>query len=150
MKLKIPPALQVVLFGFLMWFIKKITQQQHFDFQYQNQASWLIFFIGIILGLFAVYSFKKAKTTVDPLNPEKASQLVVQGLYKYSRNPMYVAMLFVLIAFCLRLGNLYNLVVVVIYIWFITEFQIKPEEKTLTKLFGQDYNKYISKVRRWL
>lgn len=150
MELKVPPAFQVLFFGFLMWLIKKLTQHTHFDFEYQKELSWIVFSIGILLGLISIYSFRKARTSVDPLHPAKASNLVVRGLYKYTRNPMYLALLFVLLAFLIRLGSLYNFLVIALYILFITEFQIKPEETALTKLFGDQYLDYKSKVRRWI
>lgn len=150
MKLKIPPAVQVLFFALLMWLQKRFIGGTHFEFTYQKEISWGIFLIGIFIGLSAVYSFKKAKTSTNPLNPEKASSLVVKGLYNYTRNPMYVAMLFVLLAFFLRLGNVVNLVIIALYVWYITEFQIKPEEKALTTIFGNDYVQYKSRVRRWI
>ena len=87
MKLKVPPALQVLFFGLLMWAIRKVSDQAHFNFEHQSKIYWLIFSVAILIGLAAVYSFKKARTTVDPLRPEQASSLVIKGLYKYSRNP---------------------------------------------------------------
>lgn len=150
MKLKIPPAFQVLFFGFLMWLIKKLSAQTQFIFEYQKEISVLLFFLGVVIGLLALYTFQKAKTSVDPLNPEKASSLVVIGIYKYSRNPMYLALLFVLLAFFVRLGNFYNLSIIVLYIIYITEFQIKPEETVLTNLFGEEYLNYKLNVRRWI
>ena len=150
MKLKIPPAVQVLFFGILMWLIKKVNAQIHFNFEYQKEISVVLFFIGVFLGISAIFSFQKANTSVDPMNPEKASSLVESGIYKYSRNPMYLALLFVLLAFMVRLGNLYNLIIIVLYILYITEFQIKPEEIVLTNLFGKQYLEYKQKVRRWI
>tara|TARA_R110002073_G_scaffold72537_1_gene177502 strand:+ start:493614 stop:494066 length:453 start_codon:yes stop_codon:yes gene_type:complete len=150
MKLKIPPALQVAFFALFMWAVNKVTSFTHLNFEFQKELSRLIFALGILIIVIAVYSFKKAKTTVDPTAPEKASNLVIVGIYKISRNPMYLGMLFMLIAFALKLGNYFNIPVVILYVWYITEFQIKPEEKALTKLFGTPYLNYCSKVRRWI
>lgn len=150
MKLKVPPAVQVAFFSALMWLIDRWFPASHIEFRYQNHLSRALFLIGIFLGIWAVYSFKKANTTVDPTQPEKASALVITGLYRYTRNPMYVAMLLVLLAFFLRLGNLYNLVIAGAFVLYVTEFQIKPEEKALTSLFPNEYASYKSKVRRWI
>ena len=150
MKLKIPPALQVAVFALLMWAVKKVTTTTHFTFEAQNLMSKLIFGIGVLIILVAVYSFKKSKTTVDPTAPEKASNLVIVGIYKISRNPMYLGMLLMLIAFALRLGSIYNIPFVILYVWYITKFQIKPEEKALAKLFGPTYLNYCNTVRRWI
>ena len=150
MKLKIPPALQVAIFAILMWIIKKLTLTTHFEFEQQRTVSWIIFAIGILIEIIAIYAFRKARTTADPLNPAKASKLVIVSIYKISRNPMYLGMLFILLAFAIRLGNLFTFPVLILYVWYITTFQIKPEEKVLSKLFGPAYSTYCTKVRRWI
>ncbi|MDJ0646914.1 MAG: isoprenylcysteine carboxylmethyltransferase family protein [Flavobacteriaceae bacterium] len=150
MILKIPPVVQFLICVLLMWALNRFTTTNHFNFEYQKFISWIFFGFGILIGLLAVNSFRKAATTTDPMYPGKASNLVVKGLYKYTRNPMYLALLFILLAFFMRLGNLNNLFVVVLFIWYITKFQIKPEEAALTKRFGNQYLNYKSKVRRWI
>ena len=150
MKLKIPPALQVALFASLMWGVDRLTGSKHLNFEYLKELSWLLFALGTCIGIIAVYSFRKARTTVDPTNPDKASQLVIVSIYKISRNPMYLAMLFILVAFATRLGNLYSFTVLPLYVWYISTFQIKPEEEALTKIFGEAYTNYCKKVRRWI
>ncbi len=150
MKLKIPPAVQVALFALLMWFIKKITTVSHFEFELQKTISWILFGIGMAIEIIAIYAFRKARTTADPLHPNKASKLVIVSIYKVSRNPMYLGMLFILLAFAVRLGNLFSFPVVILYVWYITTFQIKPEEKILAELFENDYLTYCKEVRRWV
>jgi protein-S-isoprenylcysteine O-methyltransferase Ste14 len=150
MKLKIPPAIQTLVFAILMWLINRLTYHVHIKFENQQILSWTLFCIGVLIGIIALYNFKKSNTTVDPTKPEKASQLVSTGIYKFSRNPMYLAMFFVLLALAIQLGNIYSLAVLILYVWFITRFQIKPEEEVLTKLFGESYINYSKKVRRWL
>ena len=150
MKLKIPPAIQVVISAFLMWIIKEVTGREHFQFANQGTTSSLIFALGAFVGIIAVYIFRKAKTTATPLDPSKASALVTNNIYTLSRNPMYVGMLIILFAFFIKLGTFYNIIILILYVWYITTFQIKPEEKTLSKLFGKEYETYRKKVRRWL
>ena len=150
MKLKIPPALQIAFFALVAWLINKLTEIKHLDFEFQNELSWLIFAIGSLIGIIAVYAFRKAQTTVDPRTPDKASKLVIVSIYKVSRNPMYLGMFFILLAFIIRIGNLYALPVLIIYVWYITNYQIKPEETSLKKLFGEDYSNYLKNVRRWI
>jgi protein-S-isoprenylcysteine O-methyltransferase Ste14 len=149
-KLKIPPALQVAIFAFLIWLISKLTADKHLDFEYQKEFSWFIFAFGVFIGIIAVYAFRKAQTTVDPRNPDKASKLVIVGIYKVSRNPMYLGLFFILLAFIIKLGNLYAVPVLFVYVWYITTFQIKPEEIALKDLFGEDYSHYLKNVRRWI
>ncbi len=150
MKLKIPPVFQVLLFALLMYCVSRIVTGNHLNFASQKNTSYLFFAMGICIGILAVYAFRRAQTTVDPMQPHKASKLVVVGIYKISRNPMYLGMLFILIAFFVRLGNLYTLPILVLYIWYITTFQIQPEEEALIKLFGEEYTNYCKKVRRWI
>jgi protein-S-isoprenylcysteine O-methyltransferase Ste14 len=149
-KLKIPPALQVAIFALVIWLISKLTAVKHLDFEYQKEFSWLIFALGVFIGIIAVYAFRKAQTTVDPRNPDKASKLVTVGIYKISRNPMYLGLFFILLAFVIKLGNLYAVPVLAVYVWYIATFQIKPEETALKDLFGEDYSHYLKTVRRWI
>ena len=123
---------------------------KHLDFEYQKELSWLIFVLGVFIGIVAVYAFRKAQTTVDPRNPDKASKLVIVGIYKISRNPMYLGLFFILLAFVIKLGNLYTVPVLILFVWYITTFQIKPEEIALKDLFGEDYLNYLKTVRRWI
>ena len=150
MKLKIPPALQIAFFALMVWLINELTEIKHLDFEFQRELSWLIFAFGSLIGIIAVYAFRKAQTTVDPGAPDKASKLVIEGIYKISRNPMYLGMFFILLAFIIRIGNLYALPVLIIYVWYITNYQIKPEEVALKNLFGEDYTTYLKNVRRWI
>ncbi len=150
MNLKVPPAIQFAFFTFSMWLIDRWLPADHIEFSFQQHLSWVLFFVGVAIGVMAVYSFKRAQTTVDPTRPDKASSLVVVGLYRYTRNPMYLAMLLVLLSFVIRLGNLYTLSMAIAYILSITASQIKPEEKALTALFGEAYLSYKKKVRRWI
>ena len=150
MKLKIPPAFQVAIFAFLIWLISRLTAVKHLDFQYQEEFSWFIFAFGVLIGIIAVYAFRKAQTSVDPRNPNKTSKLVIVGIYKISRNPMYLGLFLILLAFVIRLGNLYTVPVLLVFVWYITTFQIKPEEIALKDLFGEDFSHYLKTVSRWI
>jgi len=150
MKLKIPPAFQMLFFIGLMWGIARLTNIKHFDFPQQKNLSRLFFAMGITIGIAALYAFRKARTTVDPTQPEKATKLVVMSIYKLTRNPMYLGMLLILIGFAIRLGNIYSFLGPILYVWYISTYQIKPEEEALLKLFGEEYTSYCRKVRRWI
>lgn len=95
-------------------------------------------------------AFRRAATTVDPTRPERASTLVSNGIYRYTRNPMYLGMAFVLLGWSVYLANLGAIVLVAIFVAYITRFQIVPEERELSRLFGDAYSKYKATVRRWL
>jgi protein-S-isoprenylcysteine O-methyltransferase Ste14 len=87
---------------------------------------------------------------VDPFHPEEASMLVTNGVFRYSRNPMYVSLLCVLIGWAIWLGSMLNLFLIAGFVSYITIFQIKPEEEVLKTLFGEAYEQYCSNVRRWM
>jgi len=93
--------------------------------------------------------FKKEKTTINPIKIEKASSLVTNGIFKYSRNPMYLGMVLILISIGIKFNFHGGLLLVGFFVYFITYFQILPEEKAMLKLFGKDFINYKNKTRRW-
>ena len=97
-----------------------------------------------------IVTFRKVETTVTPLHPDKASSLVTIGIYQYTRNPMYFGLLLILFSFGLYLQNLASMFVLPVYVWFISKYQIMPEEEALQKVFGDDYKNYQDRVRRWI
>lgn len=110
----------------------------------------LIAAIALSIDISALWSFRKAKTTINPLTPDKSSAVVSTGVYRYSRNPMYAGMLLLLIAWGIYLGTLSVWILPPLFVWIITVNQIIPEEHALQKLFGQNYLDYKNSVRRWL
>ena len=97
-----------------------------------------------------VVSFRKAKTTVNPLKPEEATSLVNSGIFRFTRNPMYVGFALVLLAWAIYLSSPLSLVGVLGFILYIDRLQIEPEERALNELFGSEFESYRSNVRRWL
>lgn len=106
--------------------------------------------IGITFALAGVLSFRKARTTVDPTKPTSSSTIVDSGVYRISRNPMYVGFLFILLGWCVYLSNLIAFVFLPLYILYLNRFQIIPEEHILGTKFGDEYMRYKYSVRRWL
>ncbi len=150
MKLKIPPVVQVIVAALAMWLIKVQFPVLNFPILHQRLIAGVLITIGLAITLVAVGGFRKAKTTVDPTAPAKAETLVIKGPYRFSRNPMYLGFLAVLCGWALALGNLAALIMPAIFVWYMNEFQIKPEEQALKEKFGADYDAYRKKVRRWL
>ena len=111
---------------------------------------WYIGATGVLVSLSGIWEFRKAKTTIDPTTPEKASHLVSGGVYRVTRNPMYLGMLFIILAAIFKFGNYYGFIALPFFILYITQFQIKPEERIIEGIFGDEYVHYKSKVRRWL
>lgn len=106
--------------------------------------------MGLAISLLGVVNFKRARTTVDPRRPAEATTLVTSGLYRYSRNPMYLGVLLVLIGWALFLGNLVSVLFIVGFALFINRYQILPEERLLQEKFGADFMAYKARVRRWI
>ena len=105
---------------------------------------------GALISLAGVMAFRKAHTTVNPRQPGNTSSLVTSSIYQFTRNPMYVGFSCWLIAWSVLLANLYALSLVIGFIFYIDHYQIKPEEKILEDIFGDDFVAYKTRVRRWL
>ena len=97
-----------------------------------------------------VIEFKRVKTTLNPLKPDHANSVVSRGIYQFTRNPMYLGLLFILFSWTCNLDNLYSLIFVLFFHWYMTQFQIKPEERALQSIFGKAYDFYKERVPRWL
>lgn len=150
LRLRVPPPLVALVSALLMWGIASQFQALDFDFPFQEITAYAFVGLGIMIDMISIFAFRSAKTTVTPLAPEKASSLVVSGLYRFTRNPMYLGMLLILIGVALLLGSFANVVVLVAFVAYITAFQIKPEEERLQEVFGAQYHSYKQEVRRWI
>jgi protein-S-isoprenylcysteine O-methyltransferase Ste14 len=150
LELKIPPPIIAVLIAVAMWGISLITPLLAVSSTYQILLAMAIAGVGVALALAGSISFHQAKTTVNPLKLEAASSLVSSGIYQFTRNPMYLGMLMVLLAWAVYLSSPWALLGLVAFVIYIDRFQIAPEEKALTTLFGTDYATYQTKVRRWI
>ncbi len=150
LELKIIPVIQVIIIAAFMYGAAQFLPVSTTLLEYKWLIWGVFIAIGSFFGLAGIVSFYLAKTTVNPEKPEKASTLVTSGIYKVTRNPMYVGLVCFLIAWAAWLGSLYSLVFIVVFVLYMNRFQITPEERALTKLFGQDYQDYCQKVRRWL
>ena len=98
----------------------------------------------------AVIAFHRARTTIHPLNPAHTSVIVTTGVYRFSRNPMYLAMLVGLLAIAVLLGNVLALILACCFVPIIEAVQIRPEERILAEHFGDPYREYCRGVRRWI
>lgn len=146
----VPPPVVVAIIGVVMWAVGRKLELGKFEAALQAPVAGVLLIVGLLLMFVAVASFIAAKTTVNPLRPSRTSSLVTTGIFRISRNPMYLGDLLVLAALAVWLGNVVNVVLLVFFIWYINRFQIIPEERALTNLFGESYVAYCSRVRRWL
>jgi len=112
--------------------------------------SLVVLALGLGTNILAVISFRRASTTVNPTKPEMTTQLVSSGIYSMTRNPMYLGVLLVLLSWAIWLGSVLNFVVLFLFVWYMTIFQIIPEERALKKIFPETFNTYKSRVRRWI
>ena len=145
---KIPPPIVTLFFGLCIYLSRPYFPE--FSNSVLNLLSIISFVYGIFVFAAAVSSFKKQKTTVNPISIENASSLVVSGIFKHSRNPMYLGMSFVLLGLTFKFNVIGGLLFTGIFMLFITIFQIKPEEVAMEKLFDQEWKDYTKNVRRWL
>lgn len=149
MELKLPPAVIFILFGFIMNFLGMFLPFGFFDFFGRDILVKVLTYLAVFVVIVALVQFYRNKTTVDPVHPTKTSNLVTNGVYKFTRNPMYLSMMLLLLAFGVYLGNAFNTLTVAGFVGYMNRFQILPEERILGKKFGKEYNQYLSKTRRW-
>lgn len=150
LELLIPPPLVMVLVGLFMWLISIIFPELNFGWLKSTLLAIIFAGIGILIGVIGIVTFKFAATTSDPIHPEQTSTIVSSGIYAYTRNPMYLGVLLILIGLAVYLGNLLSFLGAIIFIIYINNFQIIPEEQVLEEKFGSTYKNYKGKVRRWL
>lgn len=148
---KIPPPLVGLIIGACMWYLSTLATAAT-AYSETVRVSLVIFFIsvGIFFDLAGVISFRVAKTTVNPLKPNKTSALVTSGIYQVSRNPMYVGFVSFLFAWASFLGTAWGVILIGLYIAYIHHFQIKPEERALNHIFKDEFTDYKKHVRPWL
>ena len=150
LELKIPPPAIAVLVAVAMWGLSLVTSPLQVPAVVRLWAALAIAVVGLGFSAAGVISFRRAKTTLNPTKPQSTSSLVCSGIYAVTRNPMYVGLLFVLVALTVFLSSAWALLGPAAYFLYIGRFQIAPEERALTALFGAEYAAYLSKVRRWL
>lgn len=146
---KIPPPVIAIIFAAGMWWISGITSGVQ-PWSWRYPAALFVALIGIFFCLAGVVSFRIAKTTVNPLKPEKTSSLVCSGIYRVSRNPMYVGFALLLTAWAIYLSSFWSLIGVVGFVLYMNRFQIRPEERALLVLFGPEFERYKSNTAKWL
>ncbi len=150
MKLLIPPPLIGLVTAAAMWIVARNAVSFQVEQPLIEHLSLGVIAVGIGIELVCVFQFFRAKTTVNPLNPDQASSLVITGFYRYTRNPMYLGLLILLLGWGLRLSNPLALLPILLFVAYMTVFQIKPEEEALKRKFGDPYLEYCARVRRWL
>lgn len=150
LELKVPPVALVLLLGAIMWGAARLVPDGGFTLPGASFVAAAVTLLGAVLAVAGVVSFRRARTTVNPMHPETASRLVVAGVHRRTRNPMYVGMLLALLGWGLFLCNALALVVALAFVPLMNRLQIVPEERALAARFGSAFDEYRRGVRRWL
>jgi protein-S-isoprenylcysteine O-methyltransferase Ste14 len=147
---RIPPPLVVLITGFMMWVVARYTLHWPIPGAIRLAASAIVFISGLAFGGSGFMAFGRAQTTIDPVNLEASSALVTRGIFRVSRNPMYVGFTLLLAAWAIFLAAPWAFCGVIAFVLFTSRFQILPEEQAMKKKFGEPYEDYTRRVRRWI
>lgn len=150
LELKIPPPLVMLLTALSMWLARRYAPSLDLIIPWRLAPAIALLIIGISLALAGVFAFRKAKTTVNPTRPEATSMIVATGIYRFTRNPMYLGLLVVLAGWAVFLANGISFLILPVFLLYMNRFQIGPEERILSERFGSEYASYMQSVRRWL
>lgn len=149
LELKIHPPIILILSIVMAYLLSRYLPVYHLP-AILIQSYGYISVLGVLIALLGIWQFRQAKTTIDPKRPDKVSDIVSSGIYRLTRNPMYLGMVLILIAAVFKFADLSGVLAIIFFISYITFFQIKPEERMIETLFGDEYLAYKNKVRRWL
>ncbi|MCC5853571.1 MAG: isoprenylcysteine carboxylmethyltransferase family protein [Alkalimonas sp.] len=148
MEKKIPPLLLFVVFAGLIWLTA--SWPAPWPLWFSQLLAILLLLDGSIFCGWAFWQFRRANTTVDPRYPERSSQLVTHGLYQFSRNPMYLGFLLLLLALSFWSHSLSSFLWLPLFVFWLQYWQIMPEERALAERFGDNWQHYCQQTRRWL
>ncbi|MCB1948129.1 isoprenylcysteine carboxylmethyltransferase family protein [Nitrosomonas sp.] len=149
-KLLIPPALIWIVFAAAMWVLSVSVPVLLLKTEPHFVLPLILIAIGVIIITSCAVIFMCQKTTLNPMKPELTTTLIKTGLYQYSRNPIYLGFVIMLTGWGLYLNNAPGLILVVGFIYYMNRFQIEPEEESLSRIFGTEFELYKRTVRRWL
>jgi protein-S-isoprenylcysteine O-methyltransferase Ste14 len=154
LELKVPPPVMALACAgamkLLSWLPGRVAPSGSATSEGLRLAAPVVVALGIGIALAGLVAFRRARTTVNPHKPQNASALVSAGIYRYTRNPMYLGLAVVLLGWASWLGSPWSLAGIGVFAAYITRFQIIPEERTLMRLFGEEFAAYRARVRRWI
>lgn len=150
LELKIPPLVLAPLVAAAMWVLAQFTPHFAVTDATRWAASLAVAMGGFSIAVLGVLAFRRSGTTVDPTRPGRASSFVTGGVYRVTRNPMYLGIAMILVAWAVFLAAPWAFLGPVFWVLYMNRFQIKPEERILAELFGGEYTRYLASVRRWL
>ena len=150
LELRIPPLALVAVFAVGIALVTVYVPLVAIPILGHKYAAAALVVAGLLLALVGVLQFRRARTTVNPMSPAKTSVVVSSGIYRWSRNPMYLGMALLLLGVAAWGSTLAGYLLVLAFCWFLTRFQILPEERALLAAFGQEFAQYMARVRRWI
>lgn len=150
LELKIPPVAVFLIFAAAMWALSRMTPAGDFNLPYAAAIGTVLAVLGLAVAIAGVREFRRQQTTVNPTKPEEASSVVSGGVYRLTRNPMYLGLAGWVLALGLFLQNIVALACLPAFVLYMNRFQIRPEERVLQEKFGAEYLGYRATVRRWL
>lgn len=150
LELKVPPPLVALLIAAAMWGLSLVVPPVAPPTTLRTIIAIAIACVGIGIDIAGAITFRRARTTINPLRPNASSALVTTGVYRFTRNPMYVGLAVVLLAWAIWLASVPALLGLPAFVIYISRFQIAPEERALAGIFGDAFTAYQSRVRRWL
>jgi len=149
LELKVPPLALVFLFGALMWLVSAYSVFT-IALPWRSALSFIFYTGGSAIVLAGILTFRRMKTTVNPLTPEATTTMVTSGIYRFTRNPMYLGFLLILVGWAIDLSNLLAFAFLPLFVWYMNRFQILPEERALASKFSEASTRYKRSVRRWV
>ena len=147
---KVPPPVVAIVLAVAAWAISPGVTVMAFPSPVPIAVALVVGLAGLAAEGAGAASFIRARTSVDPMHPRGASTLVVTGIYRRTRNPMYVGDALILLGWALYLSNALAFAAVPLFILYMDRFQIAPEERAMSELFGERYDAYRASVRRWV
>jgi len=150
LELKLSPVMTTAVLAVAMWFIADNNAGLQLPAGLRWAALLLLLTAGAAVGLAGVRTFHRARTTVNPYRPQASSRLVTSGVYRHTRNPMYLGLMLALAGWGIYLANPWSLLLGFAFVPFMNRFQIRPEERALEKTWGEEFRNYCRRVRRWL
>lgn len=146
---RLPPPLVAAVAAAIAWGLVRLAP----TWTLGARSPWPLVVVLLLLsgafGVGGVLAFRRRRTSINPHAPQRASTLVVEGPYRFSRNPMYLALVLALLAWCAWLANPVSLLGPVVFVAYLTRWQVAPEERVMREKFGDEYQRYCTRVRRW-
>lgn len=147
---RIPPPVVGLLVAVAMWAASLLPPALPIPPGLRMPAALLLALAALVCDVGGIVAFRRARTTVNPLRPDRASALVTGGIYRFTRNPMYLGLVLLLAGWAVWLAALWPFAGPVFFVLYIGRFQIAPEERMLRQRFGAEFGEYAARVRRWL